>query len=276
MIHKPLLPLAALLLGLYAVDSTAQERHRGDGWRGDRHHGHSGHRDRHWAPQHRHHGHHHHSHGRHYWVGPSYYSPRWWAPVYPYVYAAPVYNPPVYVERVYQEPVVVERVYEYERPRQPRYEERSYAQVQPPVPRAVEPAKPAPAPAPRLERYTLSATELFEFDKATLKPRQPKLDEIADAMRRNPQIDNVRITGYTDRLGSDEYNMKLSQRRADAVKDYLVGKGVESRRLQAVGRGKANPVVQCGDKDRAALIRCLEPNRRVEVEQITIEHRPTR
>jgi OmpA-OmpF porin, OOP family len=135
----------------------------------------------------------------------------------------------------------------------------------------VEPAKPAPPPAPRLERYTLSATELFEFDKATLKPNQPKLDEIAAALVRNPKIGNVRVTGYTDRLGSEEYNLKLSQRRAEAVAGYLVKKGVDANRLQVHGRGEANPVVQCNDKDRAALIKCLEPNRRVEVEQITIE-----
>jgi OOP family OmpA-OmpF porin len=83
----------------------------------------------------------------------------------------------------------------------------------------------------------------------------------------------VRITGYTDRIGGDAYNLKLSQRRADAVKGYLVAKGVAAGRLAAVGRGKANPVVQCSDTNRAELVRCLEPNRRVEVEPITFPKR---
>ncbi|WP_394781766.1 OmpA family protein, partial [Undibacterium sp.] len=73
--------------------------------------------------------------------------------------------------------------------------------------------------------------------------------------------------------GSDKYNMKLSQRRAEAVKAYLVGKGIAGSRLTSQGKGESNPVVECTDKNRSALIKCLEPNRRVEVEQITIERR---
>ena len=142
----------------------------------------------------------------------------------------------------------------------------------PPAPLPPPPA-PLPPPPPRIERTTLSAQELFAFDRANLRLPQPKLDQIAAALAANPQIGVVNITGHTDRLGSDAYNMKLSQRRANAVKAYLVGKGVAANRLNALGKGESDPVVQCKDTQRAALIRCLEPNRRVEVEQITIERR---
>ena len=156
--------------------------------------------------------------------------------------------------------------------------------AQPPAPRmaAVEPVRevvvatpppPVPEPAPRFEKYALSATELFAFDSAELRVQQPKLDEIASAIGGNREVNEVVITGYTDRIGSDKYNQKLSERRAMAVKTYLVGKGVESSRLKAQGKGEADPVVVCSDKKLPALIQCLEPNRRVEVEKITIERR---
>ena len=143
----------------------------------------------------------------------------------------------------------------------------------PPVAQAEPPAPPPPPPPPRFEKQTMSATELFAFDSAVLRQPQPKLDAIADLLKANSQVSNVVITGYTDRLGSDKYNLKLSQRRAEAVKSYLVGKGIESSRLNTVGKGKSNPVVQCTDKKRSDLIKCLEPNRRVEVEDITVEKR---
>lgn len=133
-------------------------------------------------------------------------------------------------------------------------------------------ASPPPAPA-RLERYTLSSTELFGFDSSKLILPQPKLDEIASALVRNPQIGNVTVTGHTDRLGSDKYNITLSQHRADSVKAYIAGKGVDAGRLTAVAKGEREPVVECQDKNRAALIQCLQPNRRVVVEQIVVERR---
>ena len=247
--------------------------HRGDWNRGDGHRG-----DRHWGGRwdgHNHHGRHHggYSWARpywgasyswsspYYWSAPAYWRsyPRWYydAPLY---ISYPAYEPPVYVERIIErEPVYVERPV-YTQPRESRARsEQSYARAAPEAPRD------------RIERITLSATELFDFDKAKLRLPQPDLDAVADAMKRNAQIDKVTIVGHTDRLGTDEYNQKLSQQRADAVKAYLVDKGVAAHRLVAVGKGEKEPIVQCDDKDRAKLIDCLEPNRRVEVEQITVE-----
>jgi OmpA-OmpF porin, OOP family len=143
----------------------------------------------------------------------------------------------------------------------------------PPPPVAVQAPVPAPAPVqmPRIERITMSASELFDFNSPNLRMPQSRLDEMANVLVNNPQIANVVVNGYADRLGTDAYNRSLSQKRAEAVRSYLVGKGVAANRIRAVGHGEANPVVQCNDKDRAALIRCLEPNRRVEIEQFTVE-----
>ncbi len=153
------------------------------------------------------------------------------------------------------------------------------APVAAPAPAPAPVAEPAPAPvappppAPKFEKYTLSSTELFAFDSAVLAPTQAKLDEIATALKASPSVSNVVISGFTDRLGSDKYNQKLSEKRATAVRDYLVNAGVSANRLNAVGKGEANPVVTCNNKKRADLIKCLEPNRRVEIEQMTFERR---
>ena len=139
---------------------------------------------------------------------------------------------------------------------------------------AVAPPLPSPPPPPpRFEKYTLSATELFAFDSTELRMPQSRLDEIASALSSNANTSEIVITGYTDRIGSDQYNQKLSERRAMAVKTYLISKGMQSNQLKARGKGEADPVAVCTDKKLSALISCLEPNRRVEVEKITIERR---
>jgi OOP family OmpA-OmpF porin len=149
------------------------------------------------------------------------------------------------------------------------------APVAAPTPVAEQPAPVAPPPPPpaRFEKVTMSATELFEFNKAKLRGEQPKLDDIARVLNENTSLTGITITGHADRIGSKQYNQKLSEQRAAAVKQYLVGKGVAADRLETQGKGEDEPVVQCNDKKRADLIKCLEPNRRVEVEQITIERR---
>jgi OmpA-OmpF porin, OOP family len=147
--------------------------------------------------------------------------------------------------------------------------ETTVAQTPAPAP-VVAPPPPPPPPAPVMKKYTLSASELFAFNSARLGPSQPKLDEVASTMNANADIASVTIVGYTDRIGSKTYNQKLSEERANAVKAYLVGKGVAANRLTAVGKGEADPVVECtGVKKRPALIKCLEPNRRVEIEPVT-------
>ena len=145
------------------------------------------------------------------------------------------------------------------------------AAMEPPPPAPIAP--PPPPPPARFEKISLSATELFSFDSDKLNPNQPKLDDIANLLNANSGVTNVVITGHADRLGNDKYNQKLSERRANRVKDYLVSKGVAANRLTAVGKGESSPAVECKDKNRAALIKCLEPNRRVDVEQITVERR---
>ena len=190
------------------------------------------------------------------------YGPRFYP--YPWFYGPPYFAVPLYAPP----PVYAQRYYLPPEPPVGASGQRQYAEVAPEVTQArIEPRR----VASRMERTVLSARELFDFDKAKVRSAQPRLDEIAETLQREPSIDKVRITGYTDRIGTDSYNQALSKRRAEAVKDYLVAKGVSPRRLVAVGKGKADPVVQCDDRKQADLIKCLEPNRRVEVEEIVIE-----
>ncbi|MCY0388650.1 OmpA family protein [Robbsia sp. Bb-Pol-6] len=146
--------------------------------------------------------------------------------------------------------------------------------AQAPTPPA--PVEAAPAPVITSQKVTYQADTLFDFDKAVLKPAGKRaIDDLATKIQ-GLNLEVVVATGYTDRIGSDRYNDRLSQRRAQAVKAYLVSKGVEANRIYTEGKGKRNPVVtNCNQKNRKALISCLAPNRRVEVEVVGTQQTQT-
>lgn len=110
----------------------------------------------------------------------------------------------------------------------------------PPAPRAETPPPPAPAPT-ESKRIVLRGIN-FDFDKANIKKEfVPVLDEAAQILKDNPKVQVV-VEGHTDSKGTDEYNQRLSERRAKAVKQYLVSRGVEASRLDTVGKGEKDPV----------------------------------
>ena len=141
--------------------------------------------------------------------------------------------------------------------------------VTPPPPPPPPPA-PAPAPAPTVQKITLASKALFDFDKAVLKPEgKAALDsEVIDKLRDVSKLELVLVTGHTDRIGTQAYNQRLSERRANTVRDYLVSRGVARDKIETLGMGKTQPIpgVVCNQKNMKELIACLAPNRRVEVE----------
>lgn len=148
----------------------------------------------------------------------------------------------------------------------------------PPVPVAAAEPTPAPAPAeapaPRvIEKVTLSTDVLFAFNKAELLPGgKDRLDQLAKDAQ-GADVERLVLAGYADRIGSEGYNKDLSERRAQAVADYLASQGVDQSRIQVEGRGEDNPVTgdQCAHMgpEKASnkkLVSCLQPDRRVEAE----------
>ena len=136
-----------------------------------------------------------------------------------------------------------------------------------------EPKAAAPMAGPKQagEKITVAADALFDFNKATLRPAgKAKLDELvskAGAIK----LEVILVVGHTDRIGSDSYNQKLSEKRAAAVKTYLVSKGIEANRVYTEGKGEKQPVTgdKCkGNAPTKALIECLQPDRRADIEII--------
>ena len=133
------------------------------------------------------------------------------------------------------------------------------------------PAAPVAAPKPTGEKITVAADALFDFNKAVLRPEgKAKLDELvskANAIK----LEVILVVGHTDRIGSAQFNQGLSERRAAAVKTYLVSKGIEANRVYTEGKGKTQPVTgdKCkGNAPTKALIECLQPDRRADIEVI--------
>ncbi|TDR73548.1 OmpA family protein [Paludibacterium purpuratum] len=147
---------------------------------------------------------------------------------------------------------------------------------------AAAPVASAPvAPTVMHEKVTLSAKVLFAFDKAVLRPEAKDVLDPLVAKLKGADLKGVAVNGYTDFLGSEKYNLTLSQKRADAVKDYFVAGGVPSDKVVAVGQGPANATMtdECSTKFKykkgrrasPALKACLEADRRVELMIDTVQ-----
>jgi OOP family OmpA-OmpF porin len=140
-----------------------------------------------------------------------------------------------------------------------------------PAPAVVVPpppvARPAPAPAPAPQppaatKVTYAADAFFDFDKAVLKPEgRAKLDDLISKIK-DINLEVIIAVGHTDAVGNDSYNQRLSVRRAEAVKSYLVSKGIEKNRVYTEGKGEKQPVADNKTAEGRAK------NRRVEIEVV--------
>ena len=138
-----------------------------------------------------------------------------------------------------------------------------------PAPAPAPVAKPAPEAPKKPAVVNIASTELFEFNKSALTAdARGLLDrEVIARLKDLGTIRYINVNGHADRLGTPQYNQKLSEKRADAVRAYLVSKGVDAKSVETFGFGKTLPVKNCPDqKQRKDLIECLAPNRRVIVE----------
>lgn len=149
------------------------------------------------------------------------------------------------------------------------------APSQPAAPAAPSEAKPAAVVAPAAVAAYFNAETLFDFDRAVVKPEGRKIldEKIVSGMKMHPEVALLIITGHADRIGTEDYNQRLSESRANAVKAYLVQQGVAADRIKASGKGESEPNPQANTRQackdnmgRNKLIACLQPDRRVTVE----------
>ena len=131
-----------------------------------------------------------------------------------------------------------------------------------PTPPAVAPVPPAPPAPVAAQKVTYAADAFFDFDKSVLKPEgRAKLDDLVGKIQ-GINLEVIIAVGHTDSIGSDAYNQRLSVRRAEAVKAYLVSKGIERNRIYTEGKGKKQPIASNATAEGRAK------NRRVEVEVV--------
>ena len=139
-------------------------------------------------------------------------------------------------------------------------------EAEPVIAAAEEEAEPTPLMLP--VTVTLEAEPWFDFDRyAVRSDARDKLDALADDLS-GVEYDEILVVGHADRIGTPEYNQRLSERRAGSVKNYLVGKGMSADRIKTEGRGEFEPATDpafCQDLRKQKLIDCLQPDRRVEV-----------
>lgn len=131
---------------------------------------------------------------------------------------------------------------------------------------AVQPQGPAHVAA----ATEVSADFLFDFDSAQLATGATQAidSKVMEVLDKAERVEALRVIGFTDRLGSDAYNHQLSLKRAEAVKQYLVSRGVPGEAILTSGRGAAEPVVNCPGAKSPSVVACLKPNRRVRIEVV--------
>ncbi len=140
-----------------------------------------------------------------------------------------------------------------------------------PPPVASKPEVPVVTSAPKVDE-PMTALVLFDFDRSALRPGEAvKLDELVDKIK-GKTFDRLEVVGHADRIGTDSYNVRLSERRAAAVRAYLLGKGIDTGRIRAEPKGETEGVTGEACKNLGTesarnlkLVECLQPDRRVQI-----------